>query len=82
MKTLYIHNLKHYNEGEHHLKSGVRCFVIGVKTGDSLEWLQHRYPNLVIERLPEVGNMNYVSDDNCLTNHMLQPAFITWKEPK
>lgn len=81
MKTIYIYNLKHYREGEHLLKSGARCFVIGVKTGDSLEWLQQRYPQLVIERLPEVGNMNYLSDDAVLERHMLQPAFITWKEP-
>lgn len=81
MKTICIHTLKHYHEGEVLLKSGARCFVIGVKTGDSLEWLQQRYPQLVIERLPEVGNMNYLSQDNMNEDHMLQPAFITWKEP-
>lgn len=81
MKTIYLYDIKYYNEGMDALQQGHTCFVIGVKTGDSLEWLQGRYPNLVIERLPEVANMNYLAVDNVMELHMLQPAFLTWKEP-
>lgn len=82
MKTLYLSQLMVYGEGLPALKSGTRFFIIAVKQGDSLENLQRKYPQIVIERLPEVGNMNYLSQDSMDDNHMLQPAFITWKEPK